>query len=134
MVASSPLPISNPNYVELVRFLLQPFLDAPDSLIVDCEMLPSKSRVWIRLSFEGTDKGRVYGRGGRNLQAIRTVLAASAQAVGQSVYLDIYGSHAGMPEKENISSGGDEGGRRHRPMGKNGGNRRSPPPRSRPRN
>lgn len=132
MVVSSPLPISSPNYVELVRFLLQPFLDAPDSLIVDCEVLPSKSRVWIRLAFEGTDKGRVYGRGGRNLQAIRAVLAASAQAVGQSVYLDIYGSNAGYSEKDN-NSGGDEGGRRPRPTGRNGGNRR-PTSRSRPRN
>jgi uncharacterized protein len=83
---------SGPNYTELVRFLLQPFLDAPQSLKVDCEIIPSTSRVWIRLAFESADRGRVYGRGGRNIQAIRTVLEATAQAVGQTICLDIYGS------------------------------------------
>ncbi|PSB04744.1 KH domain-containing protein [Merismopedia glauca] len=83
---------SGPNYTELVRFLLQPFLDTPESLKVDCEIIPSTSRVWIRLAFEAADRGRVYGRGGRNIQAIRTVLEATAQAVGQSIHLDIYGS------------------------------------------
>jgi uncharacterized protein len=83
---------SGPNYTELARFLLQPFLDAPESLKVDCEIIPSTSRVWIRLAFESADRGRVYGRGGRNIQAIRTVLEATAQAVGQNICLDIYGS------------------------------------------
>ncbi|MBV8887090.1 MAG: KH domain-containing protein, partial [Chroococcidiopsidaceae cyanobacterium CP_BM_RX_35] len=52
------------------------------------------ARVWIRVAFEGEDKGRVFGRGGRNIQAIRTVVAAAATAAGHSAYLDIYGSQA----------------------------------------
>ncbi len=82
---------SSPDYTGLVRFLVGPFLESPKSLSVDCEFYPSKPRVWIRLAFEGEDKGRVFGRGGRNIQAIRTVLEACASAAGQSVYLDIYG-------------------------------------------
>jgi uncharacterized protein len=83
---------SSPNYRELVTFLLQPFLDTPESLKVDCEIVPSTSRVWIRLAFETADRGRVYGRGGRNIQAIRTVLEATAQMAGHSIHIDIYGS------------------------------------------
>ena len=80
---------ANPDYVSLVRFLVEPFLESPESLSIDCEK-SSKARVWIRLAFEGEDKGRVFGRGGRNIQAIRTVIKAAAQAAGQSVHLDIY--------------------------------------------
>lgn len=73
---------------------MQPFLESPDSLSVDCEISHTLNRVWIRIAFDSTDKGKVFGRGGRNIQAIRTVIAAAAQTAGQSVYLDIYGSAA----------------------------------------
>lgn len=81
-----------PDYVGLVRFLLEPLLESAESLRVDCEKSASKPKVWIRMSFEDPKKGRVFGRGGRNIQAIRTVLAAAAETVGESIYLDIYGS------------------------------------------
>lgn len=83
-----------PDYVGLVRFLVQPFLESPNSLSVDCEIFPNTARVWIRVAFEGEDKGRVFGRGGRNIQSIRTVIAASAALAGHFVYLDIYGGQA----------------------------------------
>ena len=86
---------ASPNYAGLVEFLIGPFLESPGSLRVDCELHPRQSRVWVRLAFEDPDKGRVYGRGGRNIQAIRTTLEAMAQTAGQSLYLDIYDGEAG---------------------------------------
>lgn len=83
------------DYAKLVRFLIQPFLESPDSLSVDCEISPNTARVWLRVAFESEDKGRVFGRGGRNIQAIRTVIAAAAALAGHSIHLDIYGSGAG---------------------------------------
>ncbi len=80
-----------PDYAGLVRFLVQPFLETPDSLRVDCE-ISSRSRVWVRLAFEGTDKGRVFGRGGRNIQAIRNVLEGVAKAAGHTALLDVFGT------------------------------------------
>lgn len=85
----------SPDYVGLVTFLLQPLLESADSLRVDCEKSPSKPKVWIRMAFEDPEKGRVFGRGGRNIQAIRTVLAAAGQTVGESIHLDIYGAGSG---------------------------------------
>jgi predicted RNA-binding protein YlqC (UPF0109 family) len=85
---------ASPDYVGLVKFLIQPFLESPDSLSVDCEMSHTLKRAWIRIAFDSEDKGKVFGRGGRNIQAIRTVIAASAELAGYSVYLDIYGSTA----------------------------------------
>jgi uncharacterized protein len=84
--------ITPPNYIGLVHFLMQPFLESPESLRVDCEISQALQRVWIRIAFDSEDKGKVLGRGGRNIQAIRTVLDAAALSAGESVYLDIYGS------------------------------------------
>lgn len=99
---------TNIDYAKLVRFLVEPFLESPDSLSVDCE-IHTTARVWIRIAFEGEDKGRVFGRGGRNIQAIRTVITAAAALAGHSVYLDIYGSGAfntlsGSEEAEQVTT------------------------------
>ncbi|PZV19374.1 MAG: KH domain-containing protein [Leptolyngbya sp.] len=102
--AVNPSTTAPPDYEGLVRFLVLPFLESPDALRLDCEISSNKPRVWIRLAFEGVDKGRVFGRGGRNIQAIRTVLSAIAQLAGQSIHLDVYGSPSSAvvdePERE----------------------------------
>lgn len=97
----SPSPVANPDYAKLARYLVTPFLEFPDLLKVDCEVIPAKARVWVRLAFAGSDKGRVLGRGGRTIQAIRTVLVAAAQAAGHSVSLEIYDLQ--QPEKPEVS-------------------------------
>lgn len=83
---------TSPDYSGLVKFLIHPLLDSPQALSIDCEESNNNQRVWVRLAFEGTDKGRVFGRSGRNIQAIRTILNTAATAAGQSLYLDIYES------------------------------------------
>ena len=82
--------ISEPDYDGLVRFLIEPLLDSPELLSFDCENVTSTKRVWIRLAFEDNDKGKIYGRGGRNIQAVRNVLQTAAQMAGQTLYLEIY--------------------------------------------
>jgi uncharacterized protein len=99
-------PTASPNYVGLVRFLVQPFLESPETLSVDCEISDTLKRAWVRIAFESIDKGKVFGRGGRNIQAIRTVIAAAAELAGHSVYLDIYGSTA--PGREGMSFDEDQ--------------------------
>lgn len=96
---------SSPDYVGLIKFLLEPFLESPTALKIDCEKSNANERVWIRLAFEGADKGRVYGRGGRNIQAIRTVMQAVAQTAGQFVHLDIYEEPSEGSRRESASGG-----------------------------
>jgi uncharacterized protein len=133
-----PPPIASshsPDYVELVRFLVQPFLESPDSLRIDCEVSPRTSRVLIRLAFDGEDKGRVFGRGGRNIQAIRTVLQAIAQSAGQVAHLEVFGS---SPDRES-RDGRDDGRERQREGQRDGSQGERPrsqshrPPQRRPR-
>ena len=82
-----------PNYEELVRFLIKPLLDSPESLSVHCEIARSNERVLVRVAFGEDEQGRVFGRGGRNIDAIRTTLEAAALASGQSARLEIYGEN-----------------------------------------
>jgi uncharacterized protein len=85
---------ASPDYIGLVN-----------SLVVDCEQLQYTPKIWLRVAFEGNDRGKVFGRGGRNIHAIRSVLATAATAAGQSLYLDIYG--AGEESKSSREPGRD---------------------------
>jgi len=105
------------DYGALVRFLIKPFLETPDALRVDCEVLGKPPKVLVRVAFSEDDRGKVFGRGGRNIQAIRTVLKATAQLRHQVAHLDIYGetrsSDGGSSQRR--SSEGRSRGRRDRP-------------------
>lgn len=95
---------SVPSYPELVQFLVEPFLDHPEGLKVDVEALKGQQRVWVRLAFAAQDKGKVFGRGGRNIQAIRTILETAAKEANQSLYLDIYNDKDNTPKNSRSNS------------------------------
>lgn len=86
-MSSSP---SSPNYPELVQFLISPLLEDASILMVDAEHTLAGQRVWLRISFAAGDKGRVFGRGGRTIQAIRYVIEAAARTHSQQVHLEIF--------------------------------------------
>jgi len=102
-----------PDYEQLIRFLMQPFLDSPDDLKTDIEQINSSRPLLLRVAFSDEDRGRMFGRGGRNMQAIRTVLEATAALHDQRIALDVYGesSHQGRSGGE---TGTSEGGDRRR--------------------
>lgn len=78
-----------PDYPGLIRQLMEPLIEDPGALHVDMETTCNHSRIWLRVSLEGQDLGRVFGRGGRTLQAIRQVLGTAAQMAEQSLYLEV---------------------------------------------
>lgn len=88
---------TQPNYRELVEFLVTPFLETPEALRFDCEMASNQSKLLIRLAFDPLDQGRVLGKGGRNIQAIRRVVDIAAGLAGQKVHLEVYGMHREEP-------------------------------------
>lgn len=85
-----------PDYVGLVRFLMTPFLQHPEALKIDCER--SQQRVFLRLAIDEADRGRAYGRGGRNIDAVRHVLTACARVAGENARLDIFGGAPDLPD------------------------------------
>jgi uncharacterized protein len=107
-----------PDYAQLVKFLFQPFLSATDLVGVDCEYTLERQRVWIRVAIGSSDQGTAFGRGGRNIQAIRTVLQAAATSVGQSIHLDVYGSSSATRDRDpDRSAHGDSAPARRAPNG-----------------
>lgn len=116
-------PSSAVDFNALARFLLEPLVESSDSLKIDCETSATRARVLIRVAFDGEDKGRVFGRGGRNIQAVRTILGAIAQLSGYSAHLDVHGS----------SPGGQETDSRERSHRGSSGQRSKPRPDSRRR-
>ena len=89
---------SAPDYEKLVKFLITPFLEDPNSLCVNSEVIKDRKKVWLRVAFDTSDRGKVFGRGGRNIQAIRSVLSTAAIAHQESIFLDIYGDEAERAE------------------------------------
>ena len=111
--------ISN-DYEQLVRFLIEPFLAEPQSLCIHSEVNQSNGKIWLRIAFDKNDRGKVFGRGGRTIQAIRSAVQTSAIAHDEFVFIDVYSDE---PPKSD-----DFGGRRNRYGGGNGGNNRRKSP------
>ncbi|UBF27621.1 KH domain-containing protein [Kovacikia minuta CCNUW1] len=128
-VTNPSSPKTTPDYIGLVKFLVKPFLETPDSLSIDCEVSHTKSKVWVRLAFESSDKGRVFGRGGRNIQAIRSVLEGAARSFGYTAHLDVFGS---APQDHNDGSESHAREGSARPSSRRASGAKEPPkPRSR---
>ena len=125
-------PTSERDFEAIARFLMAPFLDQPETLKFHAETLAGGKKLWLRAAFgEDEDKGRVFGRGGRNINAIRTVLASAAQLSEMSVNLSVFGEPA--PERSSRDNDSSRGGGRRsggRPGGARGrGEQSSRPPR-----
>ena len=116
------------DFEALARFLMEPFLDKPEALKFHIETLAGGKKLWLRAAFdEAEDKGRIFGRGGRNINAMRTVITAAAKPVDMRVNLSVFGE----PEAERSSDrGGRSGGGRSSGGGGRGRGRDNRPPRA----
>lgn len=111
---------TSPDYEQLARFLIEPFLEDPQSLSINSEVNPQSKKIWLRVAFEQSDRGKVFGRGGRNIQAIRTTIQTAATAHGEFVFLDIYSDEPTQSDnnsgrRERSSSGGSNNSKRQSP-------------------
>lgn len=97
----SQAPADRPDYVGLVRHLLQPLLEPGESLRLDSETTKAGRRVLLRLAAEDAAMPRILGRGGRNLQAVRAILNAAAELAGQQIHLEVLGQarHTERPQR-----------------------------------
>lgn len=87
---SNATSVQIPDYRALARFLLEPFLDYPENLKISCETFSKGTRFWLRISMQESDRGRAYGRGGRNIQSIRQVLEGVGKASGHIISVEIH--------------------------------------------
>ena len=72
---------------ELLLLLVRPIVDEPDR--VEVEATESDSRVDLELRVAPDDIGKVIGRGGRTIRAIRTVVKAASVKVDKRVNVEV---------------------------------------------
>ncbi len=78
----------NPDQLrELIEFLTQALVDKPDEVVVT-EVAGEKTTVYELRVGEG-DLGKVIGKHGRTIRAIRTVLSAAATKQNKRAVLEI---------------------------------------------
>ena len=75
------------NYKELVEFIVQHLVTQPDTVEVDCKEEDGGNKVLIRVAHE--DVGRVIGKRGATINAIRLLAKAAAVKAGERVDVDI---------------------------------------------
>jgi predicted RNA-binding protein YlqC (UPF0109 family) len=63
------------DFAELVGFIVRNIVDHPDAVVVETHGRARSQTVGIRL--DQRDVGRVIGKGGRNIEAIRAVVKAA---------------------------------------------------------
>jgi uncharacterized protein len=73
---------------DLVAYLARSLVDNPDAVSVECFDEDDGSIVY-ELSVDEEDVGKVIGRGGRTVNALRCVLRACAAKKEQRVLLDV---------------------------------------------
>jgi uncharacterized protein len=71
----------------LVEYIVRALVDKPDQ--VELHTSPSEGGVLYELKVAPEDIGKVIGRDGRTVNALRTVLAAAAQKNGEKARLEI---------------------------------------------
>ncbi|KAF0125168.1 MAG: KH domain-containing protein [Elusimicrobia bacterium] len=72
---------------ELVTYMVNALVD--DNQGVKLSMSEDGGVVRFRLSVSASDRGKVIGREGRTIKAMRSLLQASAEKEGKKVFLDI---------------------------------------------
>ncbi len=68
-------------------YVLRQLVDYPDEILILKEEVPGKTIYKVRLA--STDVGRIVGRSGTMIQALRNLLSAAAEKKGERVLLEI---------------------------------------------
>ncbi|HBE88078.1 MAG TPA: RNA-binding protein [Elusimicrobia bacterium] len=72
---------------ELVTYMVNALVD--DNQGVKLSMSEDGGVVRFRISVSSSDRGKVIGREGRTIKAMRSLLQAAAEKEGKKVFLDI---------------------------------------------
>jgi predicted RNA-binding protein YlqC (UPF0109 family) len=72
---------------EFLRYVVRELVEYPDEVVLNSR--DESGRTLFQLSLAGSDVGRLIGKGGGTVQAIRTLLNMAAERKGQRASLDI---------------------------------------------
>jgi len=72
---------------QFLEFIIRQLVEFPDEMMLS--EIPSGRTTVFRLQLRRSDIGRIIGRNGQTIRAIRALLASSAARHGQKATLDI---------------------------------------------
>ena len=72
---------------ELLKTLVEPLVEHPEDIEINC--CQSRSGTVLELRVNPEDMGRVIGRGGRRAPAIRSIMKAKGNTLGERILVDI---------------------------------------------
>ncbi|NWG28149.1 MAG: KH domain-containing protein [Ignavibacteriaceae bacterium] len=73
---------------EFVEFIVKQLVDKPDKVSVE-EILPNENTYEIKIKVDQSDIGKVVGKKGKNIDALRTLLTAVAAKERHRVTLQV---------------------------------------------
>ena len=77
---------------QFLEFIIRQLVEFPDEVMLS--EIPSGRLTVFRLQMRQTDVGRIIGRNGQTIRAIRALLSSAAARHGQKATLDIMSRHA----------------------------------------
>jgi uncharacterized protein len=81
------LPTKKNNMKELVEYIVKSLVDNPDDVRVD--EIDDRSGTIVEVSVAQPDMGRIIGKSGRVINAIRSIVQVAAAKQGQRVSVEI---------------------------------------------
>jgi len=72
---------------ELANYLLKALVDKPEEVVLNA--LEAEGVIRLKAKVAESDKGKVIGRDGKVIKAIRAVLSAGAERSGKKLFLDL---------------------------------------------
>jgi predicted RNA-binding protein YlqC (UPF0109 family) len=72
---------------EFLEFIIRQLVEFPDEVMIS--EIPSGKMMVFKLQLRQSDVGRIIGRNGQTIHAIRALLASSASRHGQRATLEI---------------------------------------------
>lgn len=73
----------------IVRYLIESLVDSPEA--VEITVVESDESITFQVALDADDVGKVIGRGGRIIKAIRTLARAAGSTEGRQVEVDVIG-------------------------------------------
>ncbi len=72
---------------EFIEYLVKNLVDNPEKVNVNCSQ--NDKGILIQLSVSSEDIGKVVGRQGQTIKALRTIIMSVCARLGQRVYLEL---------------------------------------------
>ena len=94
------------DYRDLVEYVVKNIVDNPDAVVVESQVRHRTESVEIRL--DPGDVGRVIGKGGRNIEAIRSLVKAAATKDHRRVNVEVISDRVAVADGADGAEPGED--------------------------